>query len=190
MQVKPRNMLCNEPGDEDNYLVAAFLRGDQKAFDELFNKYKDRLFSLCYRFLGSRSDAEDVTQEVFLDIDKGLSGFNAESAFTTWAYKITVRRCYTRLKKQRRSRLLQNDLIVASGSTDMSQLDRIALRQGLAKLPGGYRMLLILKYYQQLSYEEIGEVISCDVGKVKARLRRARLCLKCVLSEETDGGSL
>ena len=175
---------------EDICLIAAFIGGRRSAFDDLFRKYQNQLFSLCYRFLECRTEAEDAVQEAFLDIYSGLRGFRGNAAFRTWAYRITVRRCYTRIGRRKTHAPLPDELAVSSESPEHNQVDRIAVRQGLSKLPDACRMLLVLKYYQQLSYEDIGAMLSCDAALVKARLRRARLRLKDVLEKEMEGESL
>ena len=189
MQLEHETADRVESSLKDICLIAAFLEGKQSAFDELFHKYKDRLFSLCYRFLGNRTDAEDVVQDAFLDIYAGLHRFKGDAAFYTWAYSITIRLCYKHIKQRKTPSLLPDDLIYESESSEQDHVDRIAIRQGLAKLTDDRRMLLILRYYQQFSYEEIAGMLSCNAAQVRDRLRRARLRLNEVLSEDMRGGS-
>jgi RNA polymerase sigma-70 factor (ECF subfamily) len=171
---------------EDICLIAKFLDGSESAFEELFGKYQRRLFSLCRHFLGNDTDAEDAVQDAFLSIYHGLARFRGDSGFYTWAYGITVRSCISLRRKHRRKTESLDEMPepVDQGGAD---IDAIVVRQAVSKLPDQHRVVLILKYYEQLSMEEIAQVLGCSADRIKMRLHRARNTLRGELDLEMGG---
>lgn len=167
---------------EDICLIARFLDGSESAFEELFRKHQAQLFSVSLRFLGNRTEAEDAVQEAFLDIYQGLSRFKGQSSFLTWAYSITVRRCMTRMRKAARHGELSQALYESPGKHS-PDIDRILVQEAVDKLSDNHRIVLILKYYEQLSMQEIAEILGYGVAQVKMRLHRARNALRNLLSQ-------
>ena len=172
---------------EDICLIAKFLDGSESAFEELFRKYQRRLFSLCRHFLGNDADAEDAVQDAFLSIYHGLSRFRGDSGFYTWAYGITVRSCISHRRKQRRPTESLDDMPEPVDRANHDEIDAIVIRQAVSKLPDQHRIVLILKYYEQLSMEEIAQVLGCSADRIKMRLHRARNALRGVLDPEMGG---
>lgn len=169
---------------EDICLIAKFLDGSESAFEELFRKYQRRLFSLCRHFLGNDTDAEDAVQDAFLSIYHGLARFRGDSGFYTWAYGITVRTC---LSQRRRRRTESLDDMPEPAEQGGAYIDAVMIRQAVSKLPDQHRIVLILKYYEQLSMAEIAQVLGCSADQIKMRLHRARNVLRGVLDLEMGG---
>ncbi len=172
------------PDSEDHSLILQFLAGDAGAFETLFRKYQGRFLSVARRFLGDEEEAEDVTQETFVDIYHGLRHFRRGAAFQTWAYRILVRKCGERSRRRARRRQFSASsaaLQELPAPDALPPADSILIRQALQELPADARMTLILKYYEQLSSEEIAEVLGCNVGQAKMRAHRAKNALKNLL---------
>jgi RNA polymerase sigma-70 factor (ECF subfamily) len=166
----------------DEALVEAFQRGDETAFDGLFLKYQDYVFSLCLGLLGDEGDARDATQETFLRVYQGLRRFRGEAAFTTWLYRIALHAARQLDHRRRRRQTLP--LEAARGAVDppsdlldrrLTQIVRAERIQAVfGELSADHRTALVLRYYRDLSYEEMAEVLQTSVSAVKARLHRAR----------------
>lgn len=170
-------------------LVRAAQQGDAAAFRQLYDRYRDVVYKTAYRLIGSRQDAEDVTQEVFVTIYRRLSTFDFRSSFKAWCYRITVNACYDRLRKrQRRAPYRGGNPDVETGSSlfggrsggrlpddELARLDiQYHTEQALQKLKPDLRTALVLKEMQGLSYKEIASVLDCSEGTVASRLARAR----------------
>lgn len=172
---------------EDICLIAKFLDGSESAFEELFRKYQSRLFSICRHFLGNESDAEDAVQDAFLSIYYGLKRFRGDSSFYTWAYGITVRSCVSHRRKHRRVTEQLGEMAECADDRGTADIERIVIRQAVSKLPDQHRMVLILKYYEQLSMEEMSPILGCSADQIKMRLHRARNALRGVLDLDMGG---
>jgi RNA polymerase sigma-70 factor (ECF subfamily) len=162
--------------------------GDPRAFEELVTAYQHRVFSLAYRMLGSRAEAEEAAQEVFLRIHRALAGFRGEAKLSTWVYTITSRLCLSRLAtghlRMARAREAE-DALADLPSPDGDAVERIereemerALRRAIAELPEERRIVVVLRDLEGLSYEEIAETLGLTLGAVRSRLHRARMELK------------
>ena len=175
---------------EDICLIAKFLDGSEAAFEELFCKYQCRLFSVCRHFLGSHTEAEDAVQDAFLVMYGALKRFKGESSFHTWAYAITVRTCFLRIRRINRRNEITNDRMDSISAEGNQNIERIVIQQAISKLPDQHRIVLILKYYQQLSIEEIAQALECSSDQMKMRLHRARNAMKDLLTQPTGGEEL
>ena len=165
-------------------LIARFLNGDEAAFETLFRAYQHRFLALSRRFLDDQNEAEDVVQEAFVDIYHGLRRFRRQSSFQTWAYRIVVRKCGERQRKQARQAIVPASLDTMrdmAGGETLPGADAMVVQQALKRLPADVRMALILRYYEQLSHEEIAEILNCNVGQAKMRVHRAKNALKELL---------
>ncbi|MFC1840301.1 RNA polymerase sigma factor [Thermodesulfobacteriota bacterium] len=183
----------------DSDLVRSFKEGNQIAFERLVIKYQDRIFNLCFRFLGDRNEAEDTAQEVFIKVYKALKRFRSESSFYTWIYRITVNTCKNRVKSLDYRRSKKNITLddekdskftsapYASGMDEnpdqiIVKKERIKQVQNAIKdLTSDHRAVIILRDIEGFSYEEISEITGHKLGTVKSRLSRARNDLRTIL---------
>lgn len=172
-----------ETSDQD--LIAAALEGSEAAFGSLIDRYKDRVFRLLGRYCRDPVECEDLAQEVFLKVFRKLHTFQQESAFFTWLYRITVNAATDHLSRSsyRRLRLVEDDSVFDAGARDESTAPAAPLmRAELAAvtraivdaLPEKYRTILILREFEDLSYNEIAAVLQIQLGTVESRLFRAR----------------
>jgi RNA polymerase sigma factor (sigma-70 family) len=176
-------------GDEDRILIERCLKGDEKAFEELLSKYRRSVFSICLRMVRNRSTAEDIAQEVFIKVFSALSRYDPTYPFSSWLNRITSNLCidYIRRDKERTVSLDQpvsgadNDLLiqlptaVAGPDREMESKEIMAiLEEALGNIPEHYRIIVILRHQEQLSYEEISDTLGIPLGTVKARIHRAR----------------
>ena len=181
---------------EDILLVRAFRGGDKEAFDKLVVKHKDRLFNLCYGYLGDYEEANDSAQETFLKAYSGLKGFRFESAFSTWLYRIAVNTCKNKLKSsdyRHRKKMISLEregnhnqegsaVAIQDGSPSPAvQLEErqkeMLIKAAVKGLPEEHREMITLRDLESLSYEEIAGVTGLTMGTVKSRIARARLDL-------------
>lgn len=166
----------------DEALVEAFQRGDETAFDGLFLKHQDDVFSLCLGLLGDESDARDATQETFLRAYQGLRRFRGEAAFATWLYRIALHAARQLDRRRRRRQTLPLETARGAVNPPLDFLDRRLsqivraerIRAVFEELSVDHRAALVLRYYRDLSYEEMAELLQTSVSAVKARLHRAR----------------
>jgi RNA polymerase sigma-70 factor, ECF subfamily len=158
-------------------LLAACRRGDRRAFEELVRLTNRRVYSLAYRLVGDRSDAEDVAQEAYLRMYRGLAGFREEARLETWMYRIVANCAMTHLRKRGRFGQVASDAELDVPVPDRSSeraVDRGDLERALELLPEGQRVAVLLKDVYGLSVREIAEEIGVEEGAVKVRLHRAR----------------
>lgn len=170
--------------------------GNQAAFSTLVATYENRIYGLALRYLGSRDDAQDATQEVFLRVFRFLGGFHEERSFSTWIYRIGVNVCKDMLsQKNRRAEQplewkdedesdceipLRDDRYAPEAVFESAQL-RQSLCEAILLLPEAQRQIILLRDVQGLSYEDIGVVLSLELGTVKSRIARARENLRKIL---------
>jgi len=162
--------------------------GDASAFEALVVAYQHRVFSVAYRMLGSRAEAEDVAQEVFLRVYRGIAEFRGEAKLSTWLYAITSRVCLNRLasgeRRMARAREAEDTLsgLPSAESDAAGRLERreteAALHRAIAELAEDRRIVVVLRDLEGLSYEDIADTLGVTLGTVRSRLHRARLELK------------
>jgi len=175
-------------------LMVRIANGDEGAFEILVNRHQTSILNLIYRYLGDRTQAKDLAQEVFLRVWQAAKNYKPEAKFTTWIYRIAINLCLNELKSARRRKWFsfsrsdegpQNALeeTFADGSPSPEDLllakerDR-RISDALQSLPENQRTALILKRYDDLSYQEIGEVLGCSVSAVESLLVRAKRTLQ------------
>jgi RNA polymerase sigma-70 factor (ECF subfamily) len=187
----------NEQASERR-LIEACQRGDREAFRELFEAHKDRVWTVALRFTGDESAARDVTQQVFLKLFTSIAGFRHESNFKTWLYRLVANECMDEFRKRRR--LVPFDFLRPafsderdedSGEVKMKdwrqephQEERLARLEiseavlaALMQLKPKLRMAIVLKYFDDLSYEQMAETLGCSMGTVASRLNRGHKAL-------------
>ncbi|GIV14943.1 MAG: RNA polymerase sigma-H factor [Armatimonadota bacterium] len=168
--------------DADRQAIERFLAGDASAFEELYHRYQPYVYNVVNGIVQNADDARDVTQDVFLHVYESLSRFRGGSAFSTWLYRVAVNAAITHVRKERRHPQISLDAlrefradIDAEPEQQATRAEtQQAVQQMLAQLPEQQRAVLVLRYFQELSLEEIAEVMNCSVAAVKVRLHRAR----------------
>ncbi len=186
--VTRRRIVAKSPQTvDDRDLIERAQNGDETAFRQLLESYTPRIFTLVSGMISDRSEAEDVVQEVFFKVYRKMEGFAWKSAFYTWVYRIALNTATDRLKKRSNKKTASledlpgydapDDSATPGASLSSSELRR-TLASAIAELPAKYRDILVLREYEDLSYDEIAEVLSCSKGTVESRLFRARARLK------------
>jgi RNA polymerase sigma-70 factor (ECF subfamily) len=169
---------------------------DERAFRELLDTYRDRVFNITFRMLGNRHEAEDVAQEVFITVFKTIESFREESKFSTWLYRVAVNHCKNRIKYlARRHDRDRDELDEATAATGVNgaigapmpsapdrqlagaQMEKL-IQDAIATLEEDQRILVVLRDVEDLSIEEICKITDLPDGTVKSRLHRARLVLR------------
>lgn len=177
----------------DVRLVKLARKGDQRAFAEIVELYKDKIFHLAYRMLNNRHEAEDIVQETFLRVYKNLDRYDENQKFSTWIYRIGTNLCIDRLRKRKPSYSLDADMNDQEGmdgysmipsddrspETEMllSETQRI-IHESIESLPAKYKTIMLLRYIQDLSLQEISEVLDLPVTTIKTRVHRGREFLR------------
>jgi RNA polymerase sigma-70 factor (ECF subfamily) len=180
---------------DDQNLVKRAQRSDQEAFATLVTRHQRYVYNLAYRLLGDTHEAQDLTQEAFLRVWRGLGNFRGEAKFTTWLYRIVTNLCYNRLPGLRRQ-LSQTDVDSLDTLTVPADIDppatieaiewRELLHKQIAALPAKYQLVITLFYLQEFNYQEIANVLNLPLGTVKTHLFRARERLKCQIQASRE----
>ena len=174
---------------DDIHLIERIISGDTHSFSEIVDKYKDRVFGMACRFTGEYSQAQDVAQEIFIRVFENLDKYNGKSKLSTWIYRISYNICIDWSRKNKRLKAigqkgintLRIDRSMDVEGSFLEKEERTALKEALYSLKEKYRSVLILHYFQDMSYEEMGEVMNLTVKTVETRLYRARKMLRCKL---------
>lgn len=173
--------------DRDAQLAAA---GDMEAFEQIYRRHHQRIYRLCLRMVRNASEAEDLTQEVFIQLFRKIHTFRNDSLFTTWLHRLAVNQVLMHFRKpivktERTTDDGATPIRVVSGTENpgkMALLDRIALDEAIAQLAPGYRMVLILHDVEGYEHEQIGKMLGCAVGTSKSQLHKARMKLRRLLT--------
>ena len=184
----------------ENRLAQLARSGDRSAFGQLVDLYKDKIFHLAYRMTGSRQEAEDIVQETFMRVYANLDKYDSRWKFSTWIFRIGNNLCIDRLRKRRPTWSLDAENPDADGgdgyamlpTNDASPEDRMVLsemqkniRDAIAQLPDKYRSVVVLRYLQDLSLNEIADILELPVSTVKTRLHRGRESLRRKLEHDS-----
>ena len=170
-------------------LIVRAQRGEEEAFAALFETHKRRVYSLCLRMTGNTAEAEDLTQEAFLQLFRKISTFRGESAFSTWLHRLAVNVVLMHLRKKGLQQVSLDEMDTSQdepvkrdyGSDDLrliGSVDRIGLQKAIADLPPGYRTVFVLHDIEGYEHNEIAEIMSCSVGNSKSQLHKARMKLR------------
>jgi RNA polymerase sigma-70 factor (ECF subfamily) len=160
---------------DDAWLVDACRQGDRRAMEALYHRFKRRVYSLAHRIAGP-NDAEEVAQEAFIRIYRGIAKFRGESALDTWIYRLAVNAALSHVER-RPARAEGEEALAQIAAADGPQRDprlQERLERALVALPAGYRAVLVLHDVEGLSHEEIGEILGCRTGTSKSQLHKAR----------------
>jgi RNA polymerase sigma-70 factor, ECF subfamily len=175
---------------DERELVEACLDGQPRAFDVIVERHRRAVYLLCYRFVSNHEDASDLSQDVFLRAYRGLRSFRGQSSLATWLYRIGVNVCLNRVSgKKPRSESIEDRQFVderAESAPDRLLKDErgARVRAAIAQLPRKQRVTLVLRMYQEMSHQEIADVLGSSVGAVKANFFHALGNLKKMLGDE------
>jgi RNA polymerase sigma-70 factor (ECF subfamily) len=178
---------------DDTEILKRCLKGDERAYREILDRYRSPIYSLALRMVRQAQDAEDITQETFVRMFRALERYDPTRPFAAWLFTIASRLCIDHLRRRRLKpiSLIQRDASTAEEHEieieDPGLLpDELAVhseeetrtRELIDSLPAHYRIVVVLRHQQDLSYEEIAETLHLPLGTVKARIHRARALLK------------
>ncbi len=186
---RPDQLELRQLGDSD--VVAAYLAGGERAFDELVERYQKRLLNFVYRTIGDRERAEDLVQEVFIRVHRHLHRFDQSKKFSTWIYTIASNLAKNELRNRSRSPLVLFQTIKKNWEADHRPLQfedrqnrpedlyrkrhlRELVEWAVRQLPEHHRVVFVLRELEGKTYEEIADITDCNLGTVKSRLNRAR----------------
>jgi RNA polymerase sigma-70 factor (ECF subfamily) len=177
--VKSRPVL----DEEDARLLDACRLGDRRAMEALYHRFKRRVFSLVARIAGA-GDAEEVSQEVFVRIFRGLARFRGDAQLSTWIYRLAVNAALSHVERRPRRAEGEEALVHVAAEERPSTDPYLAARleNALGRLPAGYRAVLVLHDVEGLSHEEIAEILGCRVGTSKSQLHKARAKMRELLA--------
>jgi RNA polymerase sigma-70 factor (ECF subfamily) len=175
----------------DYELMKAIQKGDMVSFNSLVDRYKNRLFNVVVRMLNSSETAEDIVQETFIRVHLHKMSFDFRYAVSTWIYTIALNLARNELRRRKRVQFLDiadfsNRLKAPEEKVDNSSKLREILDKAVTKLPEKYRQAFILRDLDQLSYEEIAQILSVPLGTVKSRVNRARNMLRNMLKPNME----
>lgn len=178
--------------DSDQPLIELALKGDTSAYEKLVDKYKHMVFTLALKLMGNREDAEEVTQDTFFKVYQSLSTFKGDSKFSTWLYKIAYRKGLDYLKKRKSysktdSLDLENAAIISLKTEVWNGLEieerKRNIKMAIGQMDGEDGILITLFYFEDLSLQEISDILDLEANTVKVRLYRARKKLGAILRD-------
>jgi RNA polymerase sigma-70 factor (ECF subfamily) len=178
--------------ERDHQLMARVAENDLAAFDELVNLYKGKLFTMLVRMVNSEAEAEDLLQETFVRVWEHRQSFDDRYCFSTWVYTIAMNLGKNELRKRRKVKFMSlfdrenNPIDVEDPQAEHSGGLSVLIDRAVSKLPVRYREAFELRDLQELSYDEIGDVLGVPVGTVKSRVNRARNLLKDELKPKVE----
>jgi RNA polymerase sigma-70 factor (ECF subfamily) len=164
-------------------------QGDAEAFEVLYNLHKRRVYSLCLRMTANTAEAEDLSQEAFLQLFRKIGTFRGESAFSTWLHRMAVNVVLMRLRKKGLSVVPLEETMETDeespkkepGAQDPSlagAVDRLELQRAVEALPPGYRTIFVLHDIEGFEHNEIADMVGCSIGNSKSQLHKARMKLR------------
>ena len=171
-------------------------QGDAAAFERLYQLHNRRVYSLCLRMVGNTAEAEDLTQEAFLQLFRKVSTFRGESAFSTWLHRLAVNVVLMKLRKKSGTESSLEQITEPDeesggprrdfGAPDLrlsGSIDRVNLQRAIDQLPPGYRAVFVLHDVQGYEHNEIAGIMGCSIGNSKPQLHKARMRLRELLQE-------
>ncbi|MGA7291673.1 MAG: sigma-70 family RNA polymerase sigma factor [Terriglobales bacterium] len=179
--------------DSETSLVRRAQRGDEHAFATLFQLHKKRVYSVCLQMTKDVADAEDLTQEAFLQVFRSINSFRGDSAFSTWLYRIAVNTVLMKLRRRKSPPLVSLDEPVSADTPSLKRevgradpslagvVDRIALRRAVEELPAGCRQIFDLHEVEGYQHHEIAQLLRCSIGNSKSQLHKAKVKMRDVL---------
>jgi RNA polymerase sigma-70 factor (ECF subfamily) len=192
------NLIPGKPeahrDETEHSLVQRAQRGDEHAFAKLFQLHKKRVYSVCLLMTKDLAEAEDLTQEAFLQVFRSVGSFRGDSAFSTWLYRVAVNTVLMKLRRRKTPPTVSLDEPVPSeSSTSLRRdvgnadprlsgaIDRIALRRAMSELPDGCRKIFVLHEVEGYQHNEIAQMLDCSVGNSKSQLHKAKMKMRDLL---------
>lgn len=168
--------------------------GDMFSFEEIYQRHHRRVYSICLRMLQNASEAEDLTQDVFIQLYRKIGSFRGDSAFTTWLHRMTVNQVLMHFRKrnvkfEKTTEEGETPVQIVIGSENPNKMpivDKIALEHAIAQLPAGYKNVFLLHDVQGYEHEEVAKILGCSVGTSKSQLHKARLKLRKLLQKKAN----
>jgi len=184
---------AGQKGPSDFELAQQSAAGDSGAFEQIYRRHFRRVYALCLRMLGDPTQAEDLTQDVFVNLFNKIGSFRGESAFTTWLHRMTVNQVLMYFRKaSTRSELTTEEgetpVQIVRGTEDpnaMPVVDRISLERAIAQLPPGYRTVFVLHDVEGYDHDEIARTLGVSEGTSKSQLHKARLKLRTLIRQQS-----
>jgi RNA polymerase sigma-70 factor, ECF subfamily len=183
----------------DAEVVQLAQQGSAVAFERIYRLHSRKVYSLCLRMTGDRTQAEDLTQDVFLRLFRKIGTFRGESAFSTWLHRMTVNIVLMRFRKKSPAETSLDTITNVDAESHSSPeelgvpdvwlngvVDRVTLQGLIKELPPGYRAMFILHYVQGYKHSEIAKIFECSEGNSKSQVRRARLRLRDLIQKALE----
>lgn len=183
-------------------LIQMLKKRDIHAFEAFIKYYEKKVYNTAYRLMGSREDACDISQEVFLKVYKSINTFKGNSSLSTWVYRITTNLCLDELRKRKGVRFFSLDKPIETDEGEIYRetpdtsdspediIDKkevqVLVQGAINQLPVDQKTVIVLRDIQDLSYQQIAEVLDCSLGTVKSRLNRGRLALKQIIERKGE----
>ena len=177
-------------------------QGDAAAFERIYRLHSSRVYALCLRMVGNTTEAEDLTQEAFLQLFRKIQTFRGESAFSTWLHRLSVNIVLMRLRKKKLAETSLEETTEPDeetggprkevGGPDLQLsglIDRVNLQRAVDQLPQGYKSVFVLHDIQGYEHHEIAEILGCSIGNTKSQLHKARTRLRALLQEAAREGT-
>lgn len=189
--ITPRKMTAS--GMSEAEAIERAQQGDGACFESLYGMHKRRVYSLCLRMTGNTAEAEDLTQEAFLQLYRKIATFRGESAFSTWLHRLAVNVVLMHLRKKGLPEVSLQETMEPTeddgpkkdfGSQDQvlaGSIDRVNLERAVESLPPGYRIIFVLHDIEGYEHNEIAEMMGCSIGNSKSQLHKARMKLRDLL---------
>ena len=183
-----------KPPPTDLELAQKAGAGDLAAFEELYRRHYRRVYSLCLRMLANPEEAEDLTQETFIQLHKKIGSFRGDSAFTTWLHRMTVNQVLMHFRRRKsRPEYTTTDgetpVQIVQGTQNQNRMpvvDKIILENAITKLAPGYRAVFVLHDVEGHEHREIGEMLGISEGTSKSQLHKARLKLRDLIRQQAE----
>ena len=177
---------------KDFELTQAAANGNMIAFEEIYNRHHRRVYSICLRMLQNATEAEDLTQDVFIQLHRKIGSFRGDSAFTTWLHRMTVNQVLMHFRKrnvkfEKTTEEGETPVQIVSGTANplkMPVVDKIAIEHAIEQLPPGYRNVFVLHDVEGYEHEEVARILGCSVGTSKSQLHKARIKLRKLLQKK------
>ena len=177
------------PRSSERQLISRAIKGEEAAFAELFETHKNHVYSLCLRMTGNVAEAEDLTQDAFIQVFRKLATFRGDSALSTWIYRVAVNTALMHFRKKALRQVSLDQRLSPDApkeKVDLCQddgrlrgtVDRITLIRAIGELPQGYRTIFLLHDVEGYGHQEIARLLKCSVGNSKSQLHKARLKIR------------